>query len=53
LERPRLRALVEGVLVVADELRTKDFQLITRNGDSLSQDEYVRVELHAQTAERR
>ena len=41
VERRRLRALVDGDLVAANELHADDFQLITPRGDSYSKDEYL------------
>lgn len=40
-ERMRLRALINGDMVVARQLHAPDFQLITPIGASLSKDEYL------------
>lgn len=40
-ERSRLRALVDGDIVLAQQLHAPDFQLITPRGIALSRDEYL------------
>lgn len=41
IERSRLRALVDGDLVVARSLHADDFQLVTPIGSMLSREEYL------------